>query len=39
VIRNKKTGETSYIDKIDWNEILNNSTGKENNFEIIEELK
>lgn len=39
VIRNKQTNEISYIDQADWNDILVNSTGKENIFEIIEELK
>jgi len=39
VIRNKQTNEISYIDRSDWNDILVNSSGKENIFEIIEELK
>ncbi|MCL4481609.1 MAG: hypothetical protein M1445_03130 [Bacteroidetes bacterium] len=39
VIRNKQTNEISYCDRTDWNEILVNSSGKENIFEIIEELK
>ena len=39
VIRNKNTSEISYIDRSDWNEILSNTSGKENRFEIIEELK
>jgi hypothetical protein len=39
VIRNKQTQEISYIDRSDWNDILVNSSGKENIFEIIEELK
>lgn len=38
IIRNKQTNETSYIDRSDWDEILKNSSGRENNFEIIEEL-
>lgn len=38
VIRNKQTNEISYIDQADWNEILENTKEKENNFEIIEEL-
>lgn len=38
VIRNKQTNEISYIDRSDWNDILINSSGKENIFEIIEEL-
>ena len=39
VIRNKKTNEISYINQSDWNDILNGLSDKENNFEIIEELK
>lgn len=39
VIRNKQTNEISYIDRADWNDILMNSSGKENIFEIVEELK
>ncbi len=39
VIKNKQTNEISYIDWSDWNDILMNSSGKENIFEIIEELK
>ena len=39
VIRNKQTNEISYIDRPDWNDIMVNSSGKENIFEIIEELK
>jgi predicted nucleic acid-binding Zn ribbon protein len=39
VIRNKQTNEISYIDKSDWNDRLVNSSGKENIFEIIEDLK
>jgi len=39
VIRNKQTNEISYIDRSDWDDILVNSSGKENLFEIIEELK
>jgi predicted nucleic acid-binding Zn ribbon protein len=38
VIRNKQTNAISYIDISDWNDILANSSGKENHFEIIEEL-
>jgi len=38
VIRNKQTNEISYIDQADWNEILENTKGKENPFEIIEKL-
>ena len=38
VIRNKQTNEISYIDQADWNEILENSKGRENMFEIIEKL-
>ena len=39
VIRNKQTHEISYIDRSDWSDILVNSSGKENIFEITEELK
>jgi predicted nucleic acid-binding Zn ribbon protein len=39
VIRNKQTQAISYIDRSDWNDILVNSSGKENVFEIIEELR
>ncbi len=39
IIRNKLTNEISYINKSDWNEIIKKSLNKENNFEIIEELK
>ena len=38
VIRNKQTNEISYIDQADWEEIVKNATGKDNNFEIIEKL-
>ncbi len=38
VIRNKQTNEISYIDHTDWNEILENTKGKENMFEILEKL-
>ena len=38
VVRNKQTNAISYIDRSDWNDILANSSGKENHFEIIEEL-
>ena len=38
VIRNKQTNQISYIDHADWNEILENTKGKENVFEIIEKL-
>jgi hypothetical protein len=38
VIRNKQTDEISYIDQADWEEIVKNATGKDNNFEIIEKL-
>jgi len=36
---NKQTNEIAYIDRNEWHEILVNSSGKENLFEIIEELK
>jgi hypothetical protein len=39
VIRNKQTNEITYINKSDWNEILMNTSNKENLFEIVEELK
>lgn len=39
IIRNKLTNKISYINKPDWNEIIKKSLNKENNFEIIEELK
>lgn len=39
VIKNKASNVVSYIDKSDWNEIIKNTSGKENSFEIIEELK
>lgn len=38
VIRNKQTNERSFIDHSDWEEILENTTGKENIFEIEERL-
>jgi hypothetical protein len=38
VIRNKQTNQISYIDHADWNEILENTNGKENIFEITESL-
>ena len=38
VIRNKQTNQISYIDHADWNEILENTKGKENIFEITERL-
>ncbi len=37
-IRNKQTNMVSYVNKSDWDEIVKNSPGKENIFEIIEEL-
>jgi len=39
VIKNRATNAISYIDHVDWNEILSNTSGRENSFEIIEELK
>jgi hypothetical protein len=39
VIKNKATNAISYIDNSDWSEILKNTSGRENSFEIIEELK
>jgi hypothetical protein len=38
VIRNKQTNEISYIDQADWEDIVKNAAGKENNFEITEKL-
>ncbi len=38
VIRNKQTNKISYIDHADWNEIIENTKGKENIFEITEKL-
>jgi len=39
VIRNVYTNQISYINRSDWDEILNNSQNLENNFEIVEYLK
>jgi uncharacterized paraquat-inducible protein A len=38
IIRNKQTNQISYVDNSDWQEIVNNSANKENNFEILENL-
>ena len=38
VIKNKQSGQVSFVDYSDWNEIVETSTGKENGFEIIEKL-
>ena len=38
VIRNKQTNQLSYIDLDDWDEILKNTTGKQNDLEIVEKL-
>jgi len=38
VIRNKRTNRLSYIDQSDWDEILKNTSGKQNDFEIVETL-
>lgn len=38
IIRNKHTNQISYVNKSDWQEILDNSIDKEINFEIIENL-
>jgi len=38
VIKNRETNEISYIDHSDWEEILANSAGRENPFEITEHL-
>jgi len=39
VIRNVNTNQISYINRSDWEDILNNSQNPENNFEIVEYLK
>jgi len=38
VIRNKITNQLAYIDQADWTEILKNTSGKQNDFEIVETL-
>ena len=38
VIRNKQTNQVIYIDQADWTEILKNTSGKQNDFEIVENL-
>ncbi len=38
VIKNKQTNEISYIDQVDWEEIVKNANGRDVNFEIIEKL-
>jgi uncharacterized protein (DUF983 family) len=38
VIRNKRTNQISYVNNSDWKGIVDNSTNKENNFEILENL-
>ena len=38
VIRNKLTNQVSYIDQTAWDEILKNTSGKQNDFEIIEKF-
>ena len=38
VIRNKQTNRLSYIDQSDWDEILKNTSGKQNDFEIVKAL-
>lgn len=38
VIQNKQTKQISYVNRIEWHEILMNSLETENNFEIIEIL-
>lgn len=37
-IRNMQTNQLSYIDQADWDEILKNTSGKQNEFEIVEKL-
>lgn len=39
VIKNTRTSQVSYIDHADWQEILDNTIGKEVDFEIVEKLK
>jgi low affinity Fe/Cu permease len=39
VIRNKATNAISYVVYHDWNAIRRNTSGNQNSFEIIEELK
>lgn len=39
IIKNKHTNQISYVNNSDWKEIVNNSADKENNFEIVENLK
>jgi len=36
MIRNKLTNQISYINNSEWEEIVNNNTDTENNFEIVE---
>jgi len=38
VIKNKQTNQITYIDQADWAEILKNTLGKQNDFEIIENI-
>ena len=38
VIRNMQTNQLSYVDQIGWIEILKNTSGKQNEFEIVETL-
>jgi len=38
VIKNKQTNQVSYIENSDWSEIVKNTSGKQNDFEIIEKL-
>ena len=38
VIRNKQTNQVIYIDQADWAEILKNTSGKQNDFEIVKKL-
>ena len=38
VIRNMQTNRLSYVDQIGWIEILKNTSGKQNEFEIVETL-
>ena len=37
-IRNMQTNQISYVDMADWSEILKNTSGKQNDFEIVEKF-
>ena len=38
-IRNMQTNQISYVDMADWSEILKNTSGKQNNFKIVENFR